>query len=245
MNKFALVIGSFPFSFLVCPTINPCRACSTRATSFAFLKATNSNASKRSRIFPRVVKMTFVSVLKESIVAFTSALLSFLFFCSSSVDDLDDDEEDVLFASTPFVVPIGALSFTIDPESAWTSFPILFCKFSNVVSLDSVFAFSASTPSLKSNGSSSIARSCFLPPFLLLLLLSTRRTRALQSGEFFFLKRCLCAMFEKRDESAWGVSRSFTTMMMDGCVIKISIIVIIIIIRIQIHYYILFFFALY
>jgi len=169
VNKFALVIGSFPFSFLVCPTINPCRACSTRATSFAFLKATNSNASKRSRIFPRVVKMTFVSVLKESIVAFTFASLSFLFFCSSSVDDLDDDEEDVLFASTPFVVPIGALSFTIDPESAWTSFPILFCKFSNVVSLDSVFAFSASTPSLKSNGSSSIARSCFLPPFLLLL----------------------------------------------------------------------------
>ena len=202
MNKFALVIGSFPFSFLVCPTINPCRACSTRATSFAFLKATNSNASKRSRIFPRVVKMTFVSVLKESIVAFTSAPLSF--FCSSSVDNLDDVDDDVLFASTPFVVPIGALSFTGDPESAWTSFPILFCKFSNVVSLDSVFAFSASTPSLKSNGSSSIARSCFLPPFLLLLLLSTRRTRALQSGEFFFLKRCLCAMFEKRDESAGG-----------------------------------------
>ena len=52
-------------------------------------------------------------------------------------------------------------------------------------------------------------------------------------------------MLEKRDESAGGVSRSFTTMMMDGCVIKISIIVIIIIIRIQIHYYILFFFALY
>ena len=188
MNKFALVIGSFPFSFLVCPTINPCRACSTRATSFAFLKATNSNASKRSRIFPRVVKMTFVSVLKESIVAFTSASLSF--FCSSSVDDLDVVDDDVLFASTPFVVPIGALSFTIDPESAWTSFPILFCKFSNVVSLDSVFAFSASTPSLKSNGSSSIARSCFLPPFLILLLLSTRRTSS-SKWRIFLKKRCL------------------------------------------------------
>ena len=74
--------------------MNPCRAFSTRATSFAFLNATNSNASKRSRILPKVVKMTFVSVLKESIVAFTSASLSF--FCSSSVDDLDVVDDDVV-----------------------------------------------------------------------------------------------------------------------------------------------------
>ena len=50
-------------------------------------------------------------------------------------------------------------------------------------------------------------------------------------------------MLEKRDESAGGVSRSFSDD--DGAVMKISIIIIIIIIiiRIQIHYYILFFLA--
>jgi len=79
-NKFALVIGSFPFSFLACPTMNPCRAFSTRATSFAFLNATNSNASKRSRILPKVVKMTFVSVLKDSMVAFALSSSFFFFF---------------------------------------------------------------------------------------------------------------------------------------------------------------------
>ena len=122
-NKFALVIGSFPFSFLACPTMNPCRAFSTRATSFAFLNATNSNASKRSRILPKVVKMTFVSVLKDSMVAFVShhhhrssyyyssfdphpflwTTISmircppplFIVFFSSSPNDVNDDDSNV------------------------------------------------------------------------------------------------------------------------------------------------------
>lgn len=78
--------------------MNPCNACSIRATSFAFLKATNSNASKRSSIFPNVVRMTFVSVLKDSMVACAaSSFVSFLFsFRSSSAFDF-------ALAFSPFV----------------------------------------------------------------------------------------------------------------------------------------------
>ncbi len=86
--------------------MNPCNACSIRATSFAFLKATNSNASKRSSIFPNVVRMTFVSVLKDSMVACAaSSFVSFLFsFRTSAFDAL----------ASPFV-----FFFCADEKSLW------------------------------------------------------------------------------------------------------------------------------